>query len=113
MSTLVSVMFANVDGSIGGVRNRNGCMFFITVACGFIAAQFVILVFPRERPKFLREINSNTYSEGPYFMGRLVSELPFAFICPIAFGTVCYFIVGFDFRPNYYYKFPLFCKYNR
>jgi ABC-type multidrug transport system permease subunit len=105
---LVSVMFQNLDGSQAGVRNRNGVLFFIAVASGFISLQYVILVFPHERPVFLREYESNMYSIGPYFLGRMIAEIPAGLIAPTIFGSVIYFIVKLN--TDFWYKFPLHSK---
>jgi ABC-type multidrug transport system permease subunit len=103
-------MFPNLDQdhTFTGVRNRNGVLFFISAASGFISAQYVILVFPHERPIFLREIGSNMYSVGPYFLGRFIAELPGAIIAPVVFGSIIYPIVGLN--TVYAWKFPLFRK---
>ena len=78
------------------MRNRNGVLFFCCVAIGFIAVQYVILVFPYERPIFLRETGNNIYSVGPYYLGRFLAELPAAIIVPIIFGSIIYFVVGLN-----------------
>ena len=112
IALLVSSMFPhlNKDKDFTGARNRNGVLFFISAASGFIAAQFVILVFPHERPIFLREIGSNMYSVGPYFLGRYIAEIPGAIIAPVLFGSIIYPIVGLN--TVYAWKFPLFRKNN-
>jgi len=38
-----------------------GALFFMTMNCSFNAIQNVILIFPEERPVFLREVNNNMY----------------------------------------------------
>lgn len=106
---LVGWMFHGVDGSFMGVRNRNGVLFFSDMAIGFIAMQFTILVFPYERPIFLREIGNNMYSVGPYFLGRFFAEIPGCIIVPALFGSVIYFMVGL--ATNLVWKFPLFSKF--
>jgi hypothetical protein len=75
---------------------------------GFMAVQYVILVFPHERPVFLRDIGSNMYSVGPYFIGKFIAELPGAIISPVVFGSIIYPIVGLN--TVYPWKFPLFRK---
>ena len=86
-----------------GVRNRNGVLFFESVSIGYIAMQFMILVFPYERPIFLKEVNGNMYSVGPYFFGRFFAEIPAGLIVPIIYGTLIYFLVGLDTTEHYKY----------
>jgi ABC-type multidrug transport system permease subunit len=111
VSLLVSAMFPhlNRDHEFTGARNRNGVLFFVAAAVGYIAAQYVILVFPHERPVFLREIGSNMYSVGPYFLGRFIAELPGGIIAPVLFGSIMYPIVGLN--TVFAWKFPLFRKF--
>jgi hypothetical protein len=60
------------------------------------AIQNVILIFPEERPCFLREVMNNMYSASPYFWGKVVSELPFSLMQPIIFGSIVYFTMGLN-----------------
>jgi ABC-type multidrug transport system permease subunit len=60
------------------------------------AIQNVILIFPDERPVFLREVNNNMYKVGPYFWAKISSELPFSIMMPSIFGCIVYFCVGLN-----------------
>lgn len=72
----------------------------------FNAIQNVILIFPDERPVFLREVNNNMYNVGPYFWAKIVSELPFSILTPVIFGSIVYYPIGFSTID--WYKFPVF-----
>lgn len=60
------------------------------------AIQNVILIFPDERPVFLREVNNNMYKVGPYFLAKISSEMPFSILMPTTFGIIVYFAVGLN-----------------
>lgn len=60
----------------------------------FNAIQNVILIFPDERPVFLREVNNNMYRCSPYFWAKVISEMPFSIITPTIFGCIVYYSVG-------------------
>ena len=60
------------------------------------AIQNVILIFPDERPVFLREVNNNMYNVGPYFLAKISSEMPFSILMPTTFGIIVYFAVGLN-----------------
>ena len=64
------------------------------------------LVFPSERPVFLREVNNNMYSVSAYYCSKVVSELPAAIFVPSLQATIIYFAVGFN--TELWYKFPIF-----
>ena len=102
------VLFYDVSDDAAGVQNRNGALFFITMSISFSAIQNVILIFPDERPVFLREANNNMYSVSAYFWAKIFSEFPSSFLTPVIFGSICYYLIGFN---NYFwYKFPTFRK---
>jgi ABC-type multidrug transport system permease subunit len=72
------------------------------------------LIFPDERPVFLREVNNNMYNVGPYFWAKVISELPFSILTPCIFGIIVYFTVGLN--PNvgtfFWMLFTLILIYN-
>ena len=61
----------------------------------FNAIQNVILIFPDERPVFLREVNNNMYKTSPYFWAKIISELPFSILTPTIFGVIVYYAIGY------------------
>lgn len=58
---------------------------------GFGSVNNIVLLFPEERPIFLREVNNNMYSPSAYFFGKILSELPTSFAIPFIFGCIQYF----------------------
>lgn len=72
------------------------------------ALQNVILIFPEERPCFLREVNNNMYGPSPYFWAKIVSELPFSIAQPCIFGSIVYFAIGFNAVDSSYFFMFLF-----
>ena len=82
----------------------------IIMILAFLAIQSVILIFPDERPVFLREANSGMYQVTAYFFSKLASELPFGIIIPGVFSAVMYHATGFN--NNEWFKFPIFSKSN-
>ena len=103
------VLFYDVGGDFAGVQNSQGALFFITMSMSFNAIQNVILIFPDERPVFLREANNNMYSVSAYFWAKIFSEFPSSLLTPTMFGAIVYYAIGFNTEE--WYKFPLFCKY--
>jgi ATP-binding cassette subfamily G (WHITE) protein 1 len=80
----------------------------MTMTIAFNSIQNIILIFPDERPVFLREVNNNMYSVSAYFFGKVIAEIPATIITPVIFGSICYFSIGLS--TVYAWKFPLFCK---
>lgn len=109
-----SFLFWNCPKTREGIQNVQGALFFMTMNCSFNAIQNVILIFPEERPVFLREVNNNMYEVTPYFWAKIMSEFPFSVAIPTVFGLICYFCVGL--RPTaeafFVYLFTLILIYN-
>jgi ABC-type multidrug transport system permease subunit len=102
------ILFQNCDGTIQGVQNRNGALFFMTMTIAFNSIQNIILIFPDERPVFLREVNNNMYSVSAYFFGKVIAELPASVLTPVIYGCIVYFSIGLS--TVFAWKFPLYCK---
>lgn len=100
------ILFFDVQGDNAGVQNRNGALFFITMVMSFNAIQNVILIFPDERPVFLREANNNMYHVSAYFWAKIFSEYPSSTLTPAIFGVIVYYAIGFNTVDAT--KFPLF-----
>ena len=90
------LLFFNTGTDSAGVQNVQGSLFFITMNIAFNAIQNVILIFPDERPVFLREVNNNMYKTSPYFWAKILSELPFSIMTPTIFGVIVYFAIGYN-----------------
>lgn len=100
------ILFQNCDGTIQGVQNRNGALFFMTMTIAFNSIQNIILIFPDERPVFLREVNNNMYSVTAYFFGKVFAELPASILTPVIYGSIVYFAIGLS--TVFAYKFPVY-----
>lgn len=103
LTTCVTALFAillffDVGTDVPGIQNIQGSLFFICMNISFNAIQNVILIFPDERPVFLREVNNNMYKTAPYFWAKIISELPFSILTPVLFGVIVYYAIGYN--PN-------------
>lgn len=88
-------------------QNLQGALFFMTMNITMNAIQNVILIFPDERPVFMREVNNNMYKVGPYFWAKISSELPFSIMMPSVFGCIVYFSVGLNPTAGHFFTFLL------
>lgn len=55
-----------------------------------------LIIFPEERPVFLKEENSHLYNVRAYFVGRTLVELPFFVLTPLIWSLITYFAVGLN-----------------
>jgi len=106
VAILCLVIYWDIGEDKAGIQNRQGALFFLCLNNGFGGVNNVNLVFPMERPVFLREINNDMYSASAYFWGKIMSELPMSIFIPILQGVIVYFALGLD--TALWYKFPTF-----
>jgi ABC-type multidrug transport system permease subunit len=58
------------------------------------APQPILLQFPSERPRFVREYATGTYGAGTYFCSKLATELPLSFLTSLIAFAIAYWMVG-------------------
>ena len=101
------LLFFNTEQTVPGLQNVRGSLFFISMNIAFNAIQNVILIFPDERPVFLREVNNNMYKVSPYFWAKVISELPFSIMTPTIFGCIVYYAIGYTDGADHFLTFLL------
>jgi len=106
VSLLCIMIYAPLDESKAGVQNRNGALFFVCTNSAFGAMSNITLVFPIERPIFLREVNNGMYRVSSYFWAKILSELPMAIVLPFFQGAMTFYGIGFN--NSEWYNFPCF-----
>jgi hypothetical protein len=78
-----------------------GAVTQLAVSACFSATQPISLTFPLERPVFLREYATGTYSALPYMLSKLMVELPITFLQQCVVFLVAYWIM--DLQGNWFY----------
>jgi hypothetical protein len=96
LGIVMVLIYSPLDGSKAGVQNRNGILAMITISAGMSAIGNVGLIFPAERPVFLREVNNGMYRVSSYFWSKLLSELPNSTLIPLMQGTITFWGTGMD-----------------
>ena len=75
------------------IQNLTGALFFLGMNSGFSSIFGALNVFNAERPIFIRERQSNTYSTSAYFFGRTIAFIPQEIILPFIYVVICYFVI--------------------
>ncbi|KAK3016715.1 hypothetical protein RJ639_007527 [Escallonia herrerae] len=76
------------------IQDRLGLLFFISIFWGVFPSFNAVFTFPQERAIFMKERASGMYTLSPYFMARVVGDLPMELILPTLFLTICYWMTG-------------------
>lgn len=100
LNLLVGLIFLGVgkkdSANSNNFANHFGAIFMVTVGSMIGSAQPVMLSFPFERPLFLREYSTGTYSATSYFLSKLVLELPLTLFQSILQYLFAYFMCDFQ-----------------
>ena len=78
------------------IQNHFGALVQVGIGGMFAISQPVVLTFPQERPIFLREYALGMYSSIPYFVSKVMIEIPIAFLQSCVIFLTTYFMVGFQ-----------------
>jgi len=89
------------------LQTHLGALTFVSISAMFGGAQGTLLSFPFEKPVFLREYSTGTYSVTAYTLSKILTEIPLAFLQNLWVMTIAYNMIGF--QGNFlYHVFALF-----
>ena len=69
---------------------------FINASTLLVKDEDSISIFSIEKPLFLKERLSKTYSVGTYYWSKNLAELPFQILYPLMNVTIIYFSIGLN-----------------
>ena len=100
-SIMLAIIAALIfSGSVGptleDLQNTAGAMFFMSIATFMPTYMMTNIVFQTERPVFLREQANKMYGVVPYYLAKLLTDIPGFIIVPSAFIAITYFAVGLN-----------------
>jgi ABC-type multidrug transport system ATPase subunit/ABC-type multidrug transport system permease subunit len=114
-TVLLAVLTGLVSLRLGytqkNVIDRAGALFFVMVHQGMNTLLSSIHVFVEEAPIFQRERSARTYRVWTYYIAKTLSELPLALLFPIIFGSISYWMIGFNSAYDRFLIFLLFLTY--
>jgi len=81
------------DSDFSNFTTHFGSMTMLMIGAMFGGAQPTMLQFPFERPMFLREASTGTYSSTAYFISKTATELPLAFLQSVVTWLIAYWLM--------------------
>ena len=107
MSLLTGCIFfkvGNTDPAVNeNIQSQFGAEIIVLMVSMFGTALPSLIVFPQERPVFLREFSTNHYTTVAYFMSRLVVEGSLTAIQMFLLALVSYFMMQFQLGFGWHY----------
>jgi len=101
MGLIIIAVYYNLGDGEAGIQNRNGVLFFYTMMSGFGAVVGSLNTFSLERPVYIRERLSKSYSAGAYFWAKSTAEVPFLLTYPTILASIIYFTIGLNTADSY------------
>ncbi len=100
LNLIYGLIFLNAgrqdDGDKDEFGSHYGAIVMVSISSMFGAAQPMMLSFPFERPMFLREYGTGTYSARAYFLSKWTLELPLALAQVLTQYIIVYNLIGFQ-----------------
>ena len=96
LSILIILIYHNNGNDSKSIQNIAGVLFFCVINLVSTAIQSQILTFPIERPVFLKEYSEDLYGVVPYFLSKMMCEIPFLVIFSVTYSCIVYFVVPFN-----------------
>ena len=95
LAIIAAMVFWQSSGTtIKDMQNLGGAMFFMCVATFMPPYMMTGLTFQIERPVFLREQANQMYGILPYYLAKIISDIPSFLIIPVVFTAITYFAIG-------------------
>jgi ABC-type multidrug transport system permease subunit len=107
LGLLIGVIFLDVgesDSSYNANLNSHFGAVIMVLMMGMMGtAQQALLVFPQERPVFLREYSTNHYSVISYFVNRLAVEVVVTGLQILVLILITFWLIGFQSQFGLFY----------
>ena len=82
-------------------------MFFCCMATFMAPFMMTTTVFSNERPVFLREQANKMYNVVPYYVAKILADVPSFIITPLIFNAVTYYLIGYYDDATHWFQFAL------
>lgn len=104
IGSLLNLLFALIFTNCGisdDIMTHFGGIVQVAISAMFASTNPTLLTFPIERPIFIREYYSGSYDIIPYFLSKLIVELPLSFLLTLLNLIIRYWIM--QLQGNFFY----------
>jgi len=105
MSILTGLVYLRLGHDQTNISDRTGALFFTIISQIMSTLNGVLLTFPLERALLVREYSNGMYSVQAYYLGKLISALPFDIFFPLLFSCIAYWLVGLNSAVSSFFLF--------
>ncbi|XP_043485839.1 ATP-binding cassette sub-family G member 1-like isoform X1 [Polistes fuscatus] len=94
IALLLGSIFYDFGNDEDKVSSNISCIFFFLLFLFFANSMPVVQIFPTEASVFYREHLNNWYRLMPYYISKIISDLPLQLLCPTFFFAIAYYLTG-------------------
>ncbi|GMH35135.1 hypothetical protein BSKO_03003 [Bryopsis sp. KO-2023] len=102
---IFGLMYFRLKLTSATVQDRLGLLQVSAINTAMASVTKMLNVFPPERTIVTRERAKNSYGVFPYFLAKLIAEVPIGALFPAAFGAIVYPMCGLNKDPRRFAKF--------
>jgi ABC-type multidrug transport system ATPase subunit/ABC-type multidrug transport system permease subunit len=96
VGTIMDLLYHNLGHDQSSIQSREGAIFFTLIQFIMVGLLSNAITFNIEKPLFLKEYKEGLYGIIPYYLSKVVSELPAQMISMIIFVSMVYFAIGLN-----------------
>lgn len=94
VAIVVAALFFQLDDDQTGATDRTGLLVLTIINNSFNEVLATLLIFAPESDVVQREIASGTYTALPYFLAKLLADLPVQVVFPAVWAIIAYWAAG-------------------
>ncbi|KAK2585888.1 hypothetical protein KPH14_010476 [Odynerus spinipes] len=94
VALLLGTIFYDFGNDANKVTSNISCIFFFLLFLFFANSMPVVQIFPIEASVFFREYQNHWYRLLPYYVSKILSDLPMQLLCPSCFFIIAYYMTG-------------------
>lgn len=110
MAVLNGWIFHGLDGSLTGIRSRQGSLYVASNLNGYITLLHEVIRFSSEAQAFFRERNDGLVDVPSFLISRMAARVFLEdLLAPLLFSVIFYFMVGFRADASQFFIFYVYC----
>lgn len=95
MALLLGLIYLQLDTDQASISSRSGALFFYCFYVTMSAIMAIVNTFPLEKNLFFREHANHLYGTTPYYLAKVLIDLPFSLVIGSIGATIYYWMIGF------------------
>merc|ERR1712226_1661857 len=92
----IGIIYWQTSYDQSGTSNINSALFLLMIQISFNTAFTIATSFAREFPLLLKEYKDRAYGASPFYLAKVLIDLPFFFVSASVYHTISYVMIGLN-----------------